>query len=240
MPLAPLTGLSDSFVFNIQICMTPLLPLHRGPLRDRIYSILRERIVRGELAPGATVRDVQIAESLGASRTPVREALVRLTSEEMLVNLAGRGFRVPPLVRREVREVQPLLQTLECLALETSQTSTPAQADTLAALVRSMQQCADDPRTRHDLDVRWHRCLIERCENQRLHKNVEELRDVLRRYELAHLAGVDDMRHSIAEHRAITTAYVAGQRAQAIILLREHWQRGHDELLALLPEETES
>ena len=103
-------------------------PLQRAPLRERIYAVVRERIVRGELGPGAAVRDGEVAEALGASRTPVREALVRLSSEGMLESPVGRGFRVPALDAREVVETHPLLESLEPLALETSPPATKARS----------------------------------------------------------------------------------------------------------------
>jgi len=214
--------------------------LSRLPLRQQIYVILRERIVNGELAPGTSVRDAQVAEALGASRTPVREALVRLTSEGMLLNLVGRGFRVPPLLRSEVEEAHPLLITLEPLALQTSPACSPARAKRLEALSRRMEKAAGKPALLNELDGQWHRCLIEACPNSRLHKYIEELRDTLRRYELAHLMHDESIHSSIDEHRAIATAEGQHDRTLALNLLTSHWQRGRAELLARITDTDES
>ncbi len=214
------------------------LPLERAPLRDRIYDILRESIVQGELAPGATVRDTEIASTLGASRTPVREALVRLTSEYLLSSEVGRGFRVPPLERREVEEAHPLMCAFEPMALASAAACTAKQAKELEALVRKMEKPKASARERHELDARWHRTLIAGSPNGRLLRYVEELRDTLRRYELVYLAGVEGMELSAHEHRAIAGAYLDGERERAVHLLTEHWERGRDELLSQLPEET--
>lgn len=215
-------------------------PLERAPLRDRIYDILRESIVQGELAPGATVRDTEIASTLGASRTPVREALVRLTSEHLLANEVGRGFRVPPLERAEVEEAHPLMCAFEPLALRGAAPCSTKQAKRLEALVRKMERPKASARERHGLDANWHRTLIAGSPNARLLRYVEELRDTLRRYELAYLAGVEGMELSAQEHRAIAAAYVDGERERAVQLLTEHWERGRDELLLQLPDETET
>ena len=74
----------------------------------------------------------------------------------------------------------------------------------------------------------------------RLLRYVEDLRDALRRYELAYLQDQEDMELSIEEHGAIAAAYERGDRAEALELLRRHWHRGKDELLAVLPEEDRS
>ena len=215
-------------------------PLERAPLRDRIYDVLRERIVAGGLAPGAIVRDGELAESLGASRTPVREALIRLTAEGLIESRVGRGFRVRPLARREVEELHPLIEALEPLALETSAPCTDAQAAELERLVLAMRDVEADAERRHALDADWHRALIAGCANERLLRYVEEVRGALRRYEKAWLASVGDMELSVDEHRAIAAAFHTGDRPRALSLLRAHWRRGLDELLAIVPKETEA
>jgi DNA-binding GntR family transcriptional regulator len=217
--------------------MAPSLGLERAPLRDRIYAVVREQVVRGQLAPGAAVRDGELAAALGASRTPVREALIRLAGEGLLESPVGRGFRVPPLRRREVEEAHPLIATLEPAALKSSGACTKKQADELERLARRLEKRGADAATRHDLDARWHRSLVRGCTNRRLLRYVEESRDVLRRYELTYLRGVESMELSVSEHRSIAAAFVAGDRERAVTLLREHWHRGREELLAIVPKD---
>lgn len=214
-------------------------PIARAPLRDPIYALVRERIVTGELAPGAAVRDTELAEVLGASRTPVREALVRLTAEGLLENRVGRGFRVRPLRRRDVEEVYPLLWTLEPMALLDSPSLTGKQVAELARITERMEDRRADATRRHELDAKWHRCLISGCRNARLLRIIEKLRDTSRRYELAYLRGVEGMDLSIAQHTDIAATFTRGDREHATNLLRDHWQRGKVELSALLPEEPE-
>jgi DNA-binding GntR family transcriptional regulator len=214
----------------------PRAPLERAPLRERIHGVVRERIVRGGIPPGAAVRDWELAAELGASRTPVREALIRLVSDGLLESRAGRGFRVPPLVRRDVEEAHPLMQTLEPLALASSAPCTDEQARELERLGARIAEQADAV-ARNELDSEWHRRLISGCPNTRLLRYVDELRTVLRRYELAYLRGVEGMELSVVEHRAIAGAFADGDLAGAATLLAEHWRRAREELLATLPEE---
>jgi DNA-binding GntR family transcriptional regulator len=211
-------------------------PLERAPLRERIQQVVRERVVRGELAPGAAVRDWELAAELDASRTPVREALVRLAAEGLLETRAGRGFRVPPLSRREIEEVHGLIEVFEPLALGLAPPATSSQQGELERLTVRLESGARTPLEWNALDTGWHRALIAGCPNQRLLRYVEELREVLRRYELAYLRGAGSMEPSAREHRAIARAFAAGEREQAGRLLAAHWRRGWEELLSIIPE----
>jgi DNA-binding GntR family transcriptional regulator len=217
--------------------MSPEPQLKRVLLHEQVYSILRERIVSGEIAPGESVKDGQVALSLGASRTPVREALVRLTSEGLMLNAVGRGFRAPPLLRQDVLDAHPLLTSLEPMALAAAGACSAARYKQLEKLNLRMERAAGKPQLLNELDSQWHRCLIGNCPNARLLKYVEELRDVLRRYELAHLDQSEGLQPSTSEHAAIAEAEATGERGRALELLTDHWQRGRDELLARVPGE---
>lgn len=74
-----------------------LSPLPRASLRERVYEIVLRAIVTGDLEPGNQIRDVDLAESLGVSRTPVREALQRLVDEGLVETVPGAATRVTPI-----------------------------------------------------------------------------------------------------------------------------------------------
>ena len=90
----------------------------RTPLRNEVYSAILERIYRGDLPAGTRIRDTALATQLGVSRTPVREALLRLSREGVVAADMGRGFTVGRLDPVEMRETGAILSTLECLALQ--------------------------------------------------------------------------------------------------------------------------
>jgi DNA-binding GntR family transcriptional regulator len=89
----------------------------RSLLRDRAYRMLRDAIVTGELAPGAVIRDVELAERVGLSRTPVREALARLADDGLVETKAHSWTRVRPLVVREVRDAVVVVRAMHELAV---------------------------------------------------------------------------------------------------------------------------
>src|SRR3954467_14583735 len=84
--------------------MDALRPVRRILLRDRAYEAIRDAIVAGEIEPGAVVRDAELAERLGLSRAPVREAFARLVDEGLLESKPQSHTRVTPLVARDVRD----------------------------------------------------------------------------------------------------------------------------------------
>ena len=84
----------------------------RHPLGDQVYLQLLQRIERGDLPTGSKLRDAAIASELGVSRTPVREALVRLAREGVLSAEPGRGFRLPPMSPAELRDIGSILAAL--------------------------------------------------------------------------------------------------------------------------------
>lgn len=91
--------------------------VERSLLRDRAYRMLRDAIITGELEPGAAIRDAELAERVGLSRTPVREALSRLGDEGLVETKPHSWTRVTPLGLREVRDAVVVVRAMHELAV---------------------------------------------------------------------------------------------------------------------------
>lgn len=96
--------------------METLRPVRRTLLRDTAYEAIRDAIVRGDIPPGAPVRDADLAERLGLSRAPVREALSRLIGEGLVESKPQSYTRVTRLVPRDVRDAAAVVQAMQELA----------------------------------------------------------------------------------------------------------------------------
>jgi DNA-binding GntR family transcriptional regulator len=210
--------------------------ISKKPLREDVHALLRERIVKGEILPGDRLQDVQLAAELGVSRTPVREALLRLEGEGLVENDPNRGFFVARLSRKEVMEIYPIVWALECLALDSSEPLTPAQIQVLRQINAEMSAVTADPMRRQELDLRWHQTLVESCRNERLEDVLAGLKQIVRRYECLYMSDPARVRRSVRDHAEILDALVRKTRTLARRLLERNWRAGMESVLMQLDE----
>ena len=205
-------------------------PITRHPLGDQVYLQLLSRIERGTLPSASKLRDGAIAIELGVSRTPVREALVRLAREGILSAEPGKGFRLTPMTSTELRDIASILAALEPLALDQSPEPSKDRLDRLGEVVRRLEQTRGDIAACVELDDQFHRVLLEGCPNRRLLGLLDTLRRSLRRYLHHYLQRGGRVSLSTVQHTRIAEALGKGDRAGARQLLERKWRRGMDEI----------
>jgi DNA-binding GntR family transcriptional regulator len=208
--------------------------IDRTSLAEQVYLQILQRIQLGSIPAGTKLRDTAIATDLGVSRTPVREALLRLSREGLLSAHAGRGFRLTALDSTELREIGSILASLEPLALDQSPELTPQRGDRLAEIVRRLEQTRGDIAGCIELDDEFHRVLLEGCPNRRLLGLVGTLRRSLRRYLHHYLEQGGRVSLSSLQHARITEALRQGDRPAARQLLERKWRRGIEEIESAL------
>lgn len=201
-------------------------PLTRVCLSDAAYARLRDWILDGTLAPDEALRDEELAEALGMSRTPVREALRRLTAEGFVVTSATRRSYVSPVTLKQAREVYPIVAALEPLALRLTvpRLDDDARQAMLATMRAANQQLAEalavgDAEAANRADETIHQAFIERCGNDELIGLLRELRSKVRRIERVYW-GTADRTPSLRDHAQLIEAladgaWEAAQRALA-------------------------
>jgi DNA-binding GntR family transcriptional regulator len=197
----------------------------RERLSADVHHELLDRIVRGEIPPGQKLRDSELAEELGVSRTPVREALLRLEREGLIVAQKHLGFSVKGLQESEIREVYPLIRILECAALDSAPLLGAAKLQELGELAYALKLEGSDPLRRIELDSSWHETLIEGACNEHLMRILADLKRILLRYEYAFMGDDALVTESVAEHEAIAQSMAQGKRKEAVRLLGAHWDR---------------
>jgi DNA-binding GntR family transcriptional regulator len=211
-----------------------LVPLaDRMTLSDRVYRLVRDRILDAELAPGAFIREADL-EVLGVSRTPIREALGRLASEGFLERIPHRGFRVPEEPIERLLELYPIVASLELLAgrLALSQ-FTPADVARLRDINRRLSEAAEpaEVRTRIDLNNDFHHVFSERSGNRRLGDLLDDLRAQLARLELWYYSSGEHTGESVREHDQIINAIESGDYAHALSVLEHNMSLTYQSLL---------
>jgi len=190
-----------------------------------VHQELLARIIRGEYRPGRRIKDTDLAGEFGVSRTPVREALLRLEREGLVSAQKHLGFSVKGLCESEILEVYPLVRLLECTALESVPLPDPAMLAELDRLCLSIDSLGPVPFQRIELDSAWHELLLRNNGNRHLLRVLADLKGILYRYEYAFMQKNEFVAQSIAEHRGIARALGERKRRRAVTLLGEHWDR---------------
>ncbi len=208
----------------------------RAPLRDEVMQTLLDRIISGELAPGIKLNESRLAEELGVSRTPLREALFCLERDGFIRSDLAKGFSVAPLSPREVREVYPILESLESLALRSLGPLAAANIAELRRLNELFASVAGDSPRCIAIDAEWHETLLNRCPNQRLLALIRTLKQAILRYEHLYMIDASLVAMSVAQHNAVIKALEANNMDAAVVALEQNWRFSRDALLLRIGE----
>lgn len=204
----------------------------------RAYDELKRRILDNELPPGTQALEQQTAEWLGMSRTPVREALIRLAQEGMVEVRPRHGMRVLPIAIADLREIYDLLAGLEATAADilARRGLNAVEAAELEGLLKGMTAALDagDLTTWAEGDARFHRRIVEMSGNQRLIMMVETIREQSHRARMATLQLRPKPVASNEEHAAVVAALRRRDGEAAVKLLRAHRLRSARLLIDLL------
>lgn len=192
--------------------------IQANKLSNQVYEHLLQDILAGRLASGTVLREVELAQQLGVSRTPVREALGRLAGQGLAEIRANRSAVVRELGAEQLRHVYQVREALEGLAAELAcRRLTAADFDRLDDLVAAIPapDSADYQDACHRLDVELHRLLALRSGNPVLAGEIEKFHDLVQlvRYRVASRDGA--LALALRQHRAIISALRAGKPAEA-------------------------
>lgn len=202
------------------------MSISRKPLRTEVTEEVLRRVVMGAIPVGVTINEAQLADSLGISRTPLREALLGLEKDGLLESRQHKGFRVAPLTIQTVQEVYPIVCALETLAIESTSKNYWSSVEEELNHINGEFKRAADPWLAQGLDDRWHRLLAEGCGNTRLLDLLAGLKRVVHRYEYAYMTNEQTVPISATEHDDILLLLIAGDLGRATKALRGNWYRG--------------
>ena len=171
--------------------------LHRTSLADRAYTELLRAIVRGELAPGERLRDKQLAERLGTSRTPVREALRRLADEGLVETAPNALTRVTTLDVETAAQAFPVVAALQGLAARLGVPALTARdLERMEVANREFRAAiaAGQINAAIDADDRFHGVLIAAARNAELERALRRVMPKIRRLDLLHFSALTEHR----------------------------------------------
>jgi len=194
-------------------------------LSEEAYKILRKAILSRRYLPGTRLLVRELAESLGLSPTPIKEALAALEKEGLIRAIPHKGYQVPLLNLEDVREIYELREVLEGLAARLATLKGDPRLGTLLAKILEEQEQAvqqQDLEAYGDLDLAFHRTLWEASSNQRLQQVAENLDGQIRLLISTSAAVPGRLPKSLAEHRFILEKIQKGDAQGAEVAMREH------------------
>jgi DNA-binding GntR family transcriptional regulator len=201
--------------------------LERPVLRDTVYANLRDWIVQGILEPEEKIKDDELAKRLGVSRTPIREALMRLEDEGLIETSANRWTKVSSVTLADAEIIYPIVARLETLALELAfKHLTKEDFKTMRSINQTFQKATESkkPLEAAKADVAFHQVFIERCNNSELIRILSELKLKHERLEIAYFGDASLGKHSPKQHLQLVRLLEQGNLKEAQKALVANWK----------------
>lgn len=205
----------------------------RPNISDGLVRAVRAMIVDGRLAAGARINEVHLAASLKVSRTPLREALSRLTAEDAVQAVPRRGFFVKALSVAELEQLYDMRPILDPEALRLAGLPSAKAIDGLETLNQRIAR-ETDPEGIIEMDDLWHLALLRGCPNQVLVGMIQQMMMRTRRYELALMRDRPNVERAAGHHEAIIAALRAGDLEAACAELKTNMTHGKAPIVAWL------
>jgi DNA-binding GntR family transcriptional regulator len=207
-------------------------------LTDAAYAEVKAMILHGGIAPNAQIDEKAVAARLGMSRTPVREALLRLENEGLVEIERGRGIVVRALSSADMREIYQAVTGMEVMAVFLLAAPRPTK-DALEPIAAALKRM-DTARRKSDLelwgeaDEEFHRALLVSCGNSRVSRIGLQFRDLAQRAHLVaiRLQSLEYLARSAEAHRKLLALIRAGEADKAANAHFRQRQRGEDALIA--------
>lgn len=195
------------------------------PLREVVFQTLRNAIVQGEFEPGERLMEITLANRLGVSRTPVREAIRMLELEGLVVMIPRKGAEVARITEKDLKDALEIRMALEELAtvLACQRIDAEGKAKLKQACI-SFREAIGSKLVPSivDADVRFHDVIFEATNNPRLISLAQNLREQVYRYRVEYVKDFGYHDKLVSEHDAITNAILMGDSEKAKEIMRMH------------------
>lgn len=194
------------------------------PLRDVVFNTLRQAILTGELKPGERLMEIHLADRLGVSRTPIREAIRKLELEGLVVMIPRKGAQVARITEKNLKDVLEVRRALDMLAVKLACSRMDDEykkqlreaCDDFARVVKN-----NNTKDITEADVRFHDIINKATGNDRLIQLVNNLAEQMYRYRLEYIKDAAYHNRLVAEHEEIYSAIMDGDEeraAKAVVL----------------------
>lgn len=219
-------------VENFQLQMNEYLPL-----RDVVFETLRQAILRGELKPGERLMEIHLAQKLGVSRTPVREAIRKLELEGLVRMIPRKGAVVAEITVSDLEDVLEVRMALEELAVKLACRSiTGEQLSEMRRLSEEFKKTlrGNDVGACAQADMKFHEAIYDATGNGRLVQILNNLREQMYRYRMEYLKDKQSHTMLAQEHEEILAALEQRDEAAALTVTARHIERQKQHIIGAL------
>ncbi len=212
------------------------------PLRDVVFETLRDAIITQVLKPGERLMEIQLADEMGVSRTPVREAIRKLELEGLVVMVPRKGAYVAGVSMKDIHEVYEVRAALEMLAVSlAAERITDEELDALERQVlrESEEEAKDNENTLDNIvyiDTTFHDIIYQAAHNQRLVQFLNILQEQLQRFRAASLSRPGRSKTALEEHKQIIEALAERNGDLASKLAKEHIDNAESAMIFAMQE----
>lgn len=204
------------------------------PLRELVLEAIREAIINGTLKPRERLMEIQLAEELGVSRTPIREALRKLEIEGFIVMVPRKGAYVADLSFKDIADVFEIRSALEGLAAGlAAERITDEELEEMERLLIEKAEAiaANDIEKLVVVDTKFHDAIYKASRNESLTNIINNLREQIQRFRATTLAYPGRMKESLDEHRGIVEALQSRDVQLSRKLAGEHIENAENSMI---------
>jgi len=205
---------------NFQVNMNEYLPL-----RDVVFNTLRQAILRGELKPGERLMEIQLANKLGVSRTPIREAIRKLELEGLVLMIPRKGAEVAEITEKSLKDVLEIRRALEDLAVRLAcEKITKEEIKELKKAGDEFKKVlkSQDITEVAEADVRFHDVIYMATDNPKLIQLLNNFREQMYRFRVEYLKKAEVRPQLLAEHDEIIKFITEGNKEEASRVVCKH------------------
>lgn len=195
------------------------------PLRDVVFNTLRKAILTGELKPGERLMEIHLANRLGVSRTPIREAIRKLELEGLVIMIPRRGAEVAQITEKSLKDVLEVRRALDALCVELACDRINAEeTEQLREACEEFERVTEteDATVIAKADVEFHDIIVHATANQRLIQLINNLSEQMYRYRFEYIKDEDRHDNLIREHRMIYESIVKRDKKSAADAAKLH------------------
>ncbi len=197
------------------------------PLRDVVFNTLRQAILTGELKPGERLMEIHLADQLGVSRTPIREAIRKLELEGLVTMIPRRGAEVAQITEKSMNDVLEVRRAVDALCVELACERITAQelerlGEACEEFAREATKKEKDVKLLAEKDVALHDIIVQATGNQRLIQLVNNLSEQMYRYRFEYLKDFSQHEKLVEEHQVIYESIVKKDKETACEAAKLH------------------